>query len=94
MLYNVAATLISPLGGRQIDRTGPTRILTAGIAAFAVAYLLFAVTGPSILLLAPAFVGCTPKTSGESRSNSSKTSPSQLRRVRACRARVPRSCGG
>ncbi|HEV2775918.1 MAG TPA: MFS transporter, partial [Solirubrobacteraceae bacterium] len=56
VLYNIAATLISLPGGRQIDRTGPTRTLTAGIAAFALAYLLFAVTSPSIPLLAVAFI--------------------------------------
>jgi MFS family permease len=56
VLYNIAATLISLPGGRQIDRTGPTRILSAGIAAFALAYLLFALTGPSIPILALAFV--------------------------------------
>lgn len=56
VLYNLAATLVSIPGGRQIDRTGPTRILLAGIAAFALAYVMFALTGPSIALLALAFL--------------------------------------
>jgi MFS family permease len=56
VLYNVAATLVSLPGGRQIDRTGPTRILAAGVAAFALAYLVFAVAAPSVAMLAFAFV--------------------------------------
>lgn len=56
VLYNVAATLTSLPGGRQVDRRGPTPILITGLLAFAAAYLLFALTGASILLLAVGFL--------------------------------------
>ena len=55
-LYNVAATAVSVPGGRQVDRSGATRVLIAGVLAFAIAYALFAAVGASIPLLALAFV--------------------------------------
>ena len=64
VLYNAAATVVSVPGGRRIDRTGPTPILAAGIAAFAVAYALLALSGPAVAVLAVAFavagigIGC------------------------------------
>jgi MFS family permease len=57
--YNVAATLASVPAGRIADRlgaTGPVRVLAGGVGLFAVAYAGFAVTGPSLLLLALPFV--------------------------------------
>ncbi len=54
--YNLAAALVSVPGGRQIDRSGATRVLMAGVGAFAIAYLIFALSGPSIGLLAFAFI--------------------------------------
>lgn len=54
--YNVAATLSSVPAGRVADRTGPVRTLAAGVSLFLVAYLVLAVTGPAVLVLALAFV--------------------------------------
>jgi MFS family permease len=54
--YNLAATVVSIPAGRSADRSGAVRVLAAGVAAFAAAYLLFAVTDASIALLAVAFV--------------------------------------
>jgi MFS family permease len=56
LAYNVAATVISLPAGRTGDRLGPGIVLRAGVAAFLVAYLLFAIIGPSIPLLAVGFV--------------------------------------
>jgi MFS family permease len=39
--YNVAATLTSVAAGHHTDRVGATRVLTLGVAAFALAYLGF-----------------------------------------------------
>jgi MFS family permease len=55
-LYNVAATLTSVPAGQLADRATPRLVLTGGVAVFAVAYLGFAVTGASILVLAAAFI--------------------------------------
>ncbi len=56
LAYNVAATAASILGGRASDRIGALPTLAGGIAAFLIAYLTFALGGPSVLLLAAAFV--------------------------------------
>ena len=53
--YNVAATLVSIPGGLHGDRRGMTRVFAVGVAAFALAYSLFAVNTTSILLLGVAF---------------------------------------
>jgi MFS family permease len=55
-LYNVAATLTSVPAGQLADRATPRLVLTGGVAIFAVAYLGFAVTGASIVVLAVAFI--------------------------------------
>jgi MFS family permease len=54
--YNIAATAISVPAGRVGDRRSPVRVLGAGTAAFAVAYLVLAVTGDSLGVLAVGFV--------------------------------------
>jgi len=54
--YNVAATAISVPAGRFGDRLGPVVVLVGGTAAFAVAYLTLAVTGPEVAVLAFGFV--------------------------------------
>ena len=62
--YNVAATLVSVPAGRAGDRSDPRRVLLAGAGAFAAAYLLLAVTGADLVLLAAGFalagigIGC------------------------------------
>ena len=57
--YNLAATLASFPAGRLADRLGPrgpVRVLAAGVALFAAAYLGFAVAGPGLLALALPFL--------------------------------------
>ncbi len=57
--YNVAATTVSFPAGQLSDRLGshgPLLVVAAGVATFLVSYLLFAVTGPTIWVLAVAFV--------------------------------------
>lgn len=57
--YNVAATIVSYPAGHLSDRLGqrgPVLVVAAGTVAFLLSYLLFAVTGPAIGLLAVAFV--------------------------------------
>ena len=54
--YNVAATLVSVPAGQVGDRTGAARTLVFGVAAFAVAYTVFAVGPASVIGLASAFV--------------------------------------
>ncbi|MHA6631695.1 MFS transporter [Pseudonocardia sichuanensis] len=67
VIYNVAATVASFPAGSLSDRLGPQGpllVTLAGVAAFAVAYLMFAVSGPEIVLLGVAFalagvgIGC------------------------------------
>lgn len=67
VVYNVTATLSSfPAGGLsdRLGRRGPLLVTIVGVAAFLAAYLLFAVSGPVILLLGVAFglagigIGC------------------------------------
>ncbi|RSM37888.1 MFS transporter [Amycolatopsis balhimycina DSM 5908] len=58
-LYNIAATVASIPAGRFADRLGtrgPIRVLTAGVALFALAYLGFAVTGTNLVVLALPFL--------------------------------------
>ena len=54
--YNLAATLISIPAGRHGDRRTPVEVLLAGTAAFAAAYLLLALTGANLPILALGFV--------------------------------------
>jgi MFS family permease len=54
--YNLAATLASVPAGRIADRAGNTRVLAAGAALFALAYLGLALTGASFVLLGACFV--------------------------------------
>lgn len=54
--YNLSATLISVPAGHHGDRRDPVTTLVFGVAAFGIAYGLFA-TGPStVIMLLPAFV--------------------------------------
>jgi MFS family permease len=54
--YNVAATIVSVPAGRAGDRRGPHMVLVGGVCAFAVAYVLLALAGPGLALLAAGFV--------------------------------------
>jgi hypothetical protein len=59
VLYNVAATVTSFPGGSLSDRLGPRGPLlatAAGLAAFLVAYLLFAVSSPVVAPLGAALI--------------------------------------
>ncbi len=67
VVYNIAATIASfPAGGfsDRLGRRGPLLVTAAGVAAFLLAYLVFAVSGPGIVLLLVAFalagigIGC------------------------------------
>jgi MFS family permease len=67
VVYNVAATLASFPAGSLADRLGqrgPLLVTAAGVTAFGVGYLLFAVSGAALLLLGVAFalagigIGC------------------------------------
>ncbi|MBA2307733.1 MAG: MFS transporter [Pseudonocardiales bacterium] len=67
VIYNVAATITSfPAGGLsdKLGHHGPLLVTAAGVAAFMLAYSLFAISGPVIVLLAVAFalagvgIGC------------------------------------
>jgi MFS family permease len=52
-----AARLVSELGQRhRVGARGPLLLSAAGVTAFLLAYLLFATAGPTIALLAVAFV--------------------------------------
>lgn len=51
--YNVAATAVSLTAGRLSDRLGthgPVIVVAAGVTAFLISYVLFAITGPVIAL--------------------------------------------
>jgi MFS family permease len=54
--YNLAATLISVPAGRHGDRRRPVEVLAGGTIAFAVAYLVLALTDASMILLAAGFI--------------------------------------
>ncbi|MFD8501277.1 MFS transporter [Streptomyces sp. NPDC059687] len=57
--YNVAATVASVPAGRLADRLGPrgpVLVLSGGVAAFAVSYSLFAVSGAAVAALAIPFL--------------------------------------
>lgn len=54
--YNLAATVISVPAGRHGDRRGPMPVLVGGTAAFAGAYVVLALTGASLPILAIGFV--------------------------------------
>jgi MFS family permease len=57
--YNLAATVTSfPAGGLsdKLGRRGPLLVTALGVGAFGLAYLVFAVSGPGILVLGVAFV--------------------------------------
>jgi MFS family permease len=56
LAYNTAATLTSVPAGQLSDRVGSVKVLAAGIGGFLLAYILFALVGPSILILAVAFI--------------------------------------
>ena len=56
VLYNVAATASSVPAGHLADLRTPTRVLAGGVAAFALAYVGFAFTGASIVLLAACLI--------------------------------------
>ncbi len=67
VLYNISATITSfPAGGLsdKLGRRGPLLVTTAGVAAFLLAYGLFAISGPVIAALGVAFalagvgIGC------------------------------------
>jgi MFS family permease len=67
VVYNIAATITSfPAGGfsDKLGRRGPLLVTAAGVAAFLLAYGLFAISGPVIVLLGVAFalagvgIGC------------------------------------
>lgn len=52
----MAATLIGVPAGRRSDRRSPAQVLIAGTTAFAAAYLVLALTGAGLPLLALGFV--------------------------------------
>jgi MFS family permease len=67
VVYNITATITSfPAGGvsDKLGRRGPLLVTAAGVAAFLLAYALFAISGPLIAVLAAAFavagvgIGC------------------------------------
>ncbi|MBW0118813.1 MFS transporter [Pseudonocardia sp. KRD-169] len=67
VVYNIAATIASfPAGGfsDRLGKRGPLLVTAAGVATFLGAYVLFAVSGPVIVLLGVAFalagigIGC------------------------------------
>jgi MFS family permease len=62
--YNAAATLASVPAGRLVDRRGAVLVLATGVGCFLLAYVGFAATGASIVVLALCFaaagvaIGC------------------------------------
>jgi MFS family permease len=54
--YNVAAATVSVPGGHLGDRRGTLLVLVLGVACFGLAYLGFALTGASILILSLCFI--------------------------------------
>jgi MFS family permease len=55
-VHNLAATVIAIPAGKAADRWGFRLVLTGGFAAGLVAYLLFGLVGPDVVLLEVAFV--------------------------------------
>lgn len=53
--YNISATLVSIPAGRTVDASGPRLVFGFGIAAFVLAYAVFAV-GPGVAWLAVGFI--------------------------------------
>lgn len=54
--YNTAATLTSVPAGHVSDRSTPRVVLAGGVVAFLLSYSVFAVAGPSVLVLLLGFV--------------------------------------
>ncbi|MEX0650443.1 MAG: MFS transporter [Actinomycetota bacterium] len=54
--YNAAATVASVPAGHAADRKTPAFVLMSGVIAFLVAYAIFAFVGPSVAVLALAFI--------------------------------------
>ncbi len=54
--HNAAATVASLVGGHLADRVGPRLAFGLGGGGFLLAYLIFAVAGPSVLVLLAAFL--------------------------------------
>jgi MFS family permease len=54
--YNVAASLISVPAGHHGDRRSPVHVLVGGTAAFAIAYLVLALSGANLPILAIGFI--------------------------------------
>jgi MFS family permease len=54
--YNAAATAASVPAGHLADRTTPALVLTAGAISLVLAYVIFAFVGPSVVVLAVAFL--------------------------------------
>lgn len=54
--YNIAGTLSSVPAGWIADRIGARLVFAAGVALFAVAYAVFALAGPDVIVLGTAFV--------------------------------------
>ena len=54
--YNLAATLVSVPAGRHGDRRSPVQVLVGGTAAFGGAYVVLALTGAGLPILAIGFV--------------------------------------
>jgi MFS family permease len=88
--YNLAATLTSLAAGRYTDRTDATRVLAAGVAAFALAYLGFTHDTHTPLALLPWFVlagigiGCA-ETAEHACRRHPRTHPAPRLRLRAPR---------
>jgi len=54
--YNLAGTLAAIPAGRIADRVGARMVFASGVALLALAYALFAAAGPSVPVLALAFI--------------------------------------
>jgi len=55
VVYNIAATVSAVPAGRIADRVGPRMVFAGGVGLFAVAYALFALPSPSVLVMGAAF---------------------------------------
>jgi MFS family permease len=54
--YNVSATIFSIPAGRLVDARGARPVFALGVALFALAYVLFATSGPQVVALAVGFI--------------------------------------